>query len=144
MDSHCVPNKNSWFSWLCSWLQSPLLLAIRLIWGIMFILTGAGKLGNISQVIEFFNSLQIPNPVFFAWLVALTELIGGALIVLGLWTRVAAIPLIAIMVVAYATDSRETVLNIFHRFSSFYESSTVLFFACHANYFCVWPRLLFS
>ena len=117
MDSHCTPPPHSWFSWLCSWFQSPLLLLIRIIWGCLFIVAGWGKLNNMGNVIEFFTSLDIPYPVFSAWLVAFTETIGGALILIGLWARLAALPLVITMCTALATDNREAIMNAFGNFS---------------------------
>ncbi|NGX58727.1 MAG: putative oxidoreductase CatD [Chlamydiae bacterium] len=119
MDSHCTPVKHSWFSWLCSWFQSPLLLLIRVIWGLLFIQAGVGKFGDMGKVIEFFSSLDIPYPVLAAWLVAFTETIGGGLILLGLWSRLASIPLIIVLCTAYATDDKSALMNIFGNFQEF-------------------------
>jgi len=116
MDSHCTPPPHSWYSWLCSWIQSPLLLLIRIIWGLLFILAGWGKLNNMSSTIEFFTSLDIPYPIFSAWLVAFVETIGGVLILIGLWARLASLPLVITMCTALATDNREALMNIFGDF----------------------------
>ena len=119
MDSHCTPPPHSWYSWLCSWIQSPLLLVIRIIWGLLFIQAGWGKLNDMSKVIEFFTSLDIPYPVYAAWLVAFVETIGGALILIGLWARLVSVPLIITMCTALATAHREAVVNIFGNFQEF-------------------------
>jgi len=119
MDSHCTPKPHSWYSWLCSWIQSPLLLVIRIIWGLLFIQTGWEKLNNMSQVIEYFTSLGIPYPLYMAWLVAFVETIGGALILIGLWTRLAALPLIIVACGAYATAHQEMTLDLFYNFEEF-------------------------
>jgi putative oxidoreductase len=87
--------------------QSALLLALRLIYGGQFFMTGRGKLMNLEGTTSFFTDLHIPAPGFHAALVGTTELAGGALLVLGLGTRFAAIPLTASMVVAYLTAHRE-------------------------------------
>ena len=83
-----------------SWLPPAL---TRLTIGVIFLGTGWGKLHNLQKVTEFFAQLHIPAPGFTASLVATTELVCGALILLGLIARLAAIPLIITMCVAIAT-----------------------------------------
>lgn len=83
-----------------SWL--PPLLA-RLAVGLVFVTAGWGKLQNLDRVVEFFGSLGIPAPAYQAPFVAATELSCGLLLVLGLATRYAALPLVATMIVAIAT-----------------------------------------
>jgi putative oxidoreductase len=85
------------------WL-GPLL--VRLSLGAVFITSGWGKLHNLGQVTTFFTELGIPFPGFNATLASSTELVGGALILLGLFTRLAAIPLIFTMLVAIGTAKR--------------------------------------
>ena len=43
-------------------LQSPLLLVIRVYWGWQFFLTGKGKLEHLPRTTAFFQSLGIPHP----------------------------------------------------------------------------------
>jgi putative oxidoreductase len=81
-------------------------LLARLTVGLIFIGTGWGKLHNLEQVTSFFTELHIPAPGFHARLVAGTELVGGALVLVGLATRLAALPLAFTMVVAIATAKR--------------------------------------
>jgi len=92
------------------WL-APLLA--RLAVGLLFMSTGWGKVHSISKVTEFFESLHIPAPGFNAVLVGYSELIGGTLLVLGLVTRLAAIPLIASMVIAILTAKLGDLHNVF-------------------------------
>ena len=80
----------------------PPLLA-RIVIGVVFVKSGWGKLHNLDQVIAFFTDLGIPAPQIQAPFVAGTELVCGALVLVGLATRFAAIPLIGTMVVAIAT-----------------------------------------
>jgi putative oxidoreductase len=88
------------FSWF------PPLLA-RLTVGWVFLQSGWGKAHNIDRVIGFFTSLGLPAPSFQAHLVAYTECIAGALLLIGLATRLASIPLIIIMTVALRTALAE-------------------------------------
>lgn len=83
-----------------NYLHSPLLLVIRLFWGVLFFLTGLGKLHNIDTVITFFHSLNIPLTTFSAYLVAFIEFVGGVLLVVGFASRLIAIPLMLTMIIA--------------------------------------------
>ena len=94
-------------------LQPFLLLLIRLCWGIQFAMTGFGKLVHIEKVTGFFTSLGIPFPMANAYLVGCTEMIGGALLTLGLATRLASLPLIATLVVAYLTSEQPALQKLF-------------------------------
>ena len=98
--------------------QSLLLLAVRLIYGSQFAQTGYGKLTHLEGTTEFFASLHIPAPHFHAVLVGSTEMIGGALLVLGLGTRLASGPLVVSMVVAYLTAERAEAFKSLDSFTS--------------------------
>jgi putative oxidoreductase len=78
----------------------------RLTLGVVFIGTGWGKLHTLPQVTEFFASLHIPAPAFQARLAACTEFFGGILVLVGLATRLASLPLAFTMVVAILTAKR--------------------------------------
>jgi putative oxidoreductase len=93
-------NKLLDFSRAFAWLP-PLLARITVGW--VFLQAGWGKIHNIDRVIGFFQSLGLPAPVFQAHLVAYTECIGGILLIVGLATRLASIPLAIIMIVALRT-----------------------------------------
>jgi putative oxidoreductase len=75
-------------------------LLVRLFVGYFFFETGWAKVGNLGGMAERFAGWGIPLPAFNAALSGYTELIGGALLVLGLATRLAAIPLCINMVAA--------------------------------------------
>ena len=85
---------------MLSWLP-PLLARVTV--GVVFLQSGWGKLHNLQSVIEFFSSLGIPAPQLQAPIVSGLELVCGALILIGLLTRLAALPLMGTMVVAIAT-----------------------------------------
>ncbi|HEU0036782.1 MAG TPA: DoxX family protein [Kofleriaceae bacterium] len=78
-------------------------LIVRVVLGISFILTGWGKLHHLDQVIGFFRELGIPAAEVQAPFVAGAEFIGGALVLLGFGTRIAAALLAGVMTVAIAT-----------------------------------------
>lgn len=92
--------------------QDFLLLAIRLLWGYLFFQAGFGKLQNIHSVSDFFYSLKIPFPEFSAHLVAWTETIGGACLILGFASRLISVPLIITMLVALFVAHFDS--NFFH------------------------------
>lgn len=79
----------------------PLLLRVTV--GVVFAASGWGKLGDLDKVAEFFSELGIAAPRFNALLVACTECFGGIALVLGLMTRLAAVPLAITMLVAIGT-----------------------------------------
>jgi putative oxidoreductase len=98
---------------LSSSLQSPFLLAVRLYWGWQFMQTGWGKLTNIDKIVQFFTSLGIPAPALTAHFIATLEFGGGLLLMLGLGSRLIALPLVINMLVAYITADREALFSIF-------------------------------
>lgn len=82
-------------------------LFLRLGVGIIFVVHGVGKLFavgptalGISGTANFFASLGIPAALFFAWVVALVETLGGAALLLGIFTRYAALLLAVDMLTA--------------------------------------------
>jgi putative oxidoreductase len=93
-------------------LQSPFLLAVRLYWGWQFMQTGWGKLSNMNKVVGFFTDLGIPAPALNAYFVSALEFGGGLLLVLGLGSRLIALPLVIDMIVAYITADREALFSI--------------------------------
>lgn len=64
---------------------------IRVVLGLIFVLAGYLKIFKRREAaLRIFAEVRFPAPAFFMWLVALIELAGGALLVAGLWTQVAA------------------------------------------------------
>jgi putative oxidoreductase len=78
------------------------LTVLRIVTGVVFVMHGVQKLFiiGIPQVVGFFGQAGIPYPRFFAIVVSLVELFGGAALVLGVATRVAAALLAIDMAVA--------------------------------------------
>ncbi len=71
--------------------------------GTVFLHSGWGKLHDLEKVTGFFTELGLPAPAIQARLASTTELVCGGLLLLGLATRVAALPLIVVMAVAIRT-----------------------------------------
>jgi len=86
--------------------DSAALLLARLTVGVLFVSTGWGKVNNLAKVTDFFTELGIPMPGFNAVLASYTELVCGALLVIGLASRLAAVPLVITMVVAIVTAKK--------------------------------------
>lgn len=104
-------------------LQHPVLLLIRLYWGFDFYQTGIGKLNNLERTADFFSSLNIPFPYFNAALAGTTEIVCGILLAAGLASRYVSIPLIVILMMAYATDDYEAAVNIISDVESFVDAT---------------------
>ncbi len=93
----------SYYSSFLNYFRCPFLFLIRLLWGTIFLMAGFGKLQHLEQVAEFFTSIGIPYASFNAGLVGFVELFCGLCLILGFLSRLAALPLIIVMIVAYVT-----------------------------------------
>lgn len=89
--------------YLGNFLQHPLLLLIRLYWGLGFLLAGVGKFADLHGTETFFASLGFPWPMVMVLLAATAELVGGACLILGLAARFFGFVLSIMMIVAYST-----------------------------------------
>jgi putative oxidoreductase len=110
-----------------SFLQSPLLLGLRLYWGWQFFETGKGKLMNHEGVTQFFQSLHIPFPSFNAYLAGSTECFGGLFLLAGLASRLVCLPLIFTLIIAYLTAEIDSVKHIFDDPDKFVTATPFLF-----------------
>jgi putative oxidoreductase len=115
------------FDKLTNYFQSPFLLAVRLYWGWQFAQSGWGKLHNLSQVADFFASLNIPFPHANAVLVSNLEFFGGILLIVGLATKFTGLVLTGNMLVAYVTADREALSSIFSDPGKFYVADPYTF-----------------
>jgi putative oxidoreductase len=87
------------------------LLVGRIFIGVCFVIHGLGKLGvvgngNMDGFAQWLEGLGVPLPAVQARMAMLSEVVGGALMAVGLMTRPAAIVLIGTMVVAGAVGHR--------------------------------------
>jgi putative oxidoreductase len=110
-----------------SYLQSPMLLAVRLYWGFQFAQTGWGKLHNLAKITGFFVSLNVPVPGFTAPAISTLEFVGGILLMLGLFSRPIALLLACNMFVAYWTADREALTSVFSDPGKFYVADPYTF-----------------
>ena len=80
------------------------LLVLRVFVGIVFLTYGAVKfLGGVESVAKYFARQGIPVPELMAPIVMSIEFFGGLAIILGTGTRIAALLLSGVMVVAMLT-----------------------------------------
>ena len=81
------------------------LLVLRIAIGVIFIMHGYGKLfgdqPGMDGFIQMVAGLGFPAPVLFAYLSALTEFVGGILVLLGVCTRAFGLLLAINMFVAF-------------------------------------------
>jgi len=80
---------------------SAAVILIRLMVGLVFLSEGIQKfLYPDLRGVGRFIKIGLPEPEFLAYFVAFFEIVCGVLIVFGLFTRLAVLPTIAIMLVA--------------------------------------------
>ena len=85
------------------------LLVARLTVGVLFVSTGWGKVHNLAKVTAYFTELGIPVPGLNATVASFTELLCGSLLVIGLASRFASLPLVVTMTVALLTAKRSEI-----------------------------------
>lgn len=115
------------------------LFAIRLYWGYSFQTAGCNKLLNISETASFFAQQKIPFPEFNAYLVGGVECIGGWLLMLGLATRLAALPLAFTMIGALLTAHYAGSSQIFTDQNAFLSQTPVTYLLTALTLFCFGP-----
>ena len=95
------------------------LLLIRLAWGWELFESGRGHLMHIEQTVEAFRGWGVPAPEMSVRVSGTFEMVGGLLWMAGLGTRFISLPLFFNFCVAYATASRDNVLQLFHSGADF-------------------------
>src|SRR5271166_17327 len=101
-------------------LQSLVLLFIRLAWGFQLAESGWGHLTHVEKTTQFFESLKffgrfpMPMPVLNVYISGTTELVGGILLMLGLFSRPISILIFFNFCVAYATAGWSEISEILH------------------------------
>ncbi|HWB27985.1 MAG TPA: DoxX family protein [Chitinophagaceae bacterium] len=94
---------------IINWLFNPpvigtaSILVLRLMAGAVFTWEGTLKFVYPNQGVGRFTKLGFPAPEFTAHFVATAEIIGGLLIVFGLFTRIVAVYFVVQMIVAILT-----------------------------------------
>lgn len=109
------------------WIGTVLLLLLRLYFGWHFFLAGKGKFADIERVAGLFQNLSIPFPQASVYLVATVETVGGLLLLVGLFSRLACVPLTMTMIVAFLTAHVDAVKGIFQDPGLFFAQDPFLF-----------------
>ena len=86
-----------------AWLLLRLVVGLNLVPHGMQKAFGAFGGSGIAGMVAGLEKMGYPAPTLFAWLVMLTELVGGILIAIGFLTRPAAAALLIFMVMAVIT-----------------------------------------
>ena len=104
--------KNQFFKKLVNTVNDNRSLIPRIIVGLVFLSEGIQKFLYPEIVgVGRFEKIGFENPEFWAYLVAGFEVVGGLLILVGLLTRLAAIPLLTIMTTALISTKIPILLN---------------------------------
>ena len=111
-------------------LQSPLLLFLRAYFFWQLFMTGQGHLAHIGKVADFFVSLGIPFPTLNAYLSSTVEFFGSLLLIIGLASRLSAVPVAVTMAVAYLTADLEAVTSFFSDPDKFVKADPFPYFIC--------------
>lgn len=96
---------------LASHLRSPVLLLMRLAWGIESAQAGWGHLHDIAGTTKNFEGWGVPMAHFNVYVAGSTELVGGILLILGLATRLVSLPLVFNFIVAIIAAGRGRIWN---------------------------------
>jgi len=79
-------------------------ILIRLLVGLVFLSEGIQKfLAPEANGVGRFAKIGIPHPQFFGPFTGATEIVCGILLIIGLYTRLAAVPLLVVILVAIYT-----------------------------------------
>lgn len=124
-----------------TFLQSFVLLAMRLFWGWQFFTSGRDKLLNISPIIDYFGTLGIPLPTINAYTAASIECVGGLCLLIGLASRLVSIPLMIVMFVALLTAHHEAFVNAFENPQAFVQQGPFNFFLTALIVFAFGPGI---
>jgi uncharacterized membrane protein YphA (DoxX/SURF4 family) len=79
------------------------ILLIRLAVGLIFFTQGVLKFTDPNMGVARFTRIGFPHPYFTAHFVGSFEIVCGIFVLLGLWTRATAVPLLVVITTAIAT-----------------------------------------
>jgi putative oxidoreductase len=84
----------------CGTMGPVFLTVLRIAVGVMFLIKGIAKLQAIGGVTGMLTGLGFPAPEVFAWMLALLEAVGGAMLIIGALTHLVTLALFANMIIA--------------------------------------------
>ena len=79
------------------------IILVRVAVGLIFATQGFLKYADPNMGVNRFARIGFPAPLFTAHFVGAFEMVCGSLVLLGLWTRISAIPLLVVISTAIAT-----------------------------------------
>jgi len=116
-------------------------LIIRIALGLIFFIHGMNKFQRgLDNTAEFFESLGIPG--FMGYVVAVVELVGGVLLILGLGTRLIGAVFTLIMIVATFTVTLEKGFAGGYEFEVALAAMSLYLVICGGSYLSL-DRILF-
>ncbi len=96
-------NRSLWSRIVHTTWQARSILLVRLAVGLIFLTQGILKYTDPNMGVNRFARIGFPHPYFTAHFVGTCEIICGFLVLIGLITRIAAIPLLIVICTAIAT-----------------------------------------
>ena len=81
-------------------IQNLTVLAGRILLGLLFLVSGVGKMAGFDGTVGYIAAQHLPLPSLLAVLTIVVEVGGGLALVIGLWTRQAALALAAFTLLA--------------------------------------------
>lgn len=122
-------------------LQSLALLVVRLGWGYDLFVTGRAHLGDVATMVKRFQGWHVPFPAASVYVSGGTELVGGLLLMLGLFSRPIALVLFFNFCVAFLTAGRDDVGALIHLHNpeNFVEDAAFPFLAASLLVFAFGP-----
>lgn len=94
---------SSLFRWLFGTTDAPYSIFLRISVGLIFSTQGFLKYVDPNLGVNRFTKIGFPYPDFTAHFVGAFEMVCGVLVLLGIWTRAAAIPLLIVNLTAIAS-----------------------------------------
>jgi putative oxidoreductase len=98
--SYLMPTSTPTYNWLAVWAPLP----IRLVVGYGFVAHGYAKFSRgPEKFAAVLHTLGVPEPLLAAWAATLTELIGGAAVMLGALIPWVSLPMAVVLLTALVT-----------------------------------------
>lgn len=98
--NHLMPTSTSTYNWLAVWAPLPIRLAV----GYGFMAHGYAKFSRGPEKFAVvLHTLGVPEPLLAAWAATLTELIGGAAVMVGALIPWVSIPMATVLLTALVT-----------------------------------------
>ena len=96
-----------------TFLQPAVLLVVRLFWGVGIYMSGYAHITHIEDTYKNFVEWHIPLARFNVYVSGVTELVGGLLLLAGLFTRVTAVVVFFNFCVAILATSHAEITGLF-------------------------------